>query len=60
MDYILCFFGLYVINRLRDGWNYRAETWRDGRGHMQKQLGRVIFLISGIQDGRQMDYIVKN
>ena len=38
---------------------YRAETWWDGRDHMRECLREGIFWIFGIQDGRQMDYIVK-
>ena len=53
------FFGLYVIYRLRDGWTYRAEIWWDGGEHIRKQPHEGIFWIFGIQDGRQMDYIVK-
>ena len=59
MDSILCFFGLYVIYRLRDASTYRPETWWDGREHMREQLHEGIFWIFGIQDGHQMDYIVK-
>ena len=44
MDYVLCFFGLYVINRLRDGWANRAETWWNGREHTRECPRKDFFL----------------
>ena len=42
---IFCiFFRLYVINRLRDGLTYRAETWLNGRGYMRNHPREGIFL----------------
>ena len=39
------FFGLYVINRLRDGWANRAETWWNGRKHTRECPRKDFFLI---------------
>ena len=59
MDYILCFFGWYVAYRLRDGWTYRAKTWWNGREHTRECARKGFYFIFRIQDGRQLDYIVK-
>ena len=53
------FIGLSVVYKLRDGWTYWAGAWLDDRGDMQKHPRRGFCWIFGIQDGRQMDYIVK-